>query len=66
LFKKPVFEGKEVKEVLKKNSECDVDFSNELFSSLDEQGRDLMSRMLCKDPAARVTAAEALDHPFLA
>lgn len=52
--------------MIKKNSECEIDFKNENFSSLDEAGRDLMIRMLCKDPTQRVTAVEALKHSFLA
>ncbi len=51
--------------MIKKNSECEIDFKNENFSSLDEVGRDLMMRMLCKDPAQRITAVEALSHSFL-
>lgn len=31
---------------------------------LDEQGLDLLSRMLIYDPSKRITAKSALDHPF--
>ena len=34
--------------------------------SLDEAGRDLLSRMLTYDPLHRISAAEALMHPYFA
>ena len=30
-----------------------------------DDGIDLLSRMLCLSPRSRITASEALDHPFL-
>lgn len=35
-----------------------------LVPSLDGQGLDLLSKMLQYDPARRITALKALDHPF--
>lgn len=37
----------------------------ELFPQANPLGVDLMSRMLMFDPAARITAKEALEHPYL-
>ena len=36
----------------------------EVFPSLDENGIDLLSKMLAYDPNARITASKALEHPF--
>lgn len=36
------------------------------FSSLSPEACDLAERMLVFDPAKRITAAEALEHPYLA
>lgn len=33
---------------------------------VDTQFRDLVGRMTCLDPARRITAADALDHPWFA
>ena len=35
------------------------------LSTLDENGIDLMTQLLCSDPEKRPTAEEALAHPFL-
>ena len=37
---------------------------NAKFSFLSDNGRDLMSRLLCYDPEKRISAKEALKHPF--
>jgi serine/threonine protein kinase len=37
---------------------------NRLIPCLDERGIDLLSRMLCYDPAKRISAAEALSHAY--
>eukprot|EP01126_Amoeba_proteus_P044814 TRINITY_DN499_c0_g1_i9.p2 TRINITY_DN499_c0_g1~~TRINITY_DN499_c0_g1_i9.p2 ORF type:complete len:174 (+),score=38.78 TRINITY_DN499_c0_g1_i9:589-1110(+) len=37
-----------------------------LVPGLDEEGYDLISRMLKYDPAKRITAQGAMEHPFLA
>lgn len=38
----------------------------EIAPTLDPLGLDLLSRMLVYDPAARITAREALGHPYFA
>jgi serine/threonine protein kinase len=36
-----------------------------LVPNLDEMGLDLMDKMLKCDPAERITAVEAMNHPYL-
>jgi serine/threonine protein kinase len=54
-----------VKEVIKKNCECDLNFDNENFKTLPTDARDLFQRMLARDPLQRITARDALSHPYL-
>jgi cyclin-dependent kinase 2 len=35
-----------------------------LLPTLDDQGRDLISRMICYDPRKRISAREAMEHPY--
>ena len=34
------------------------------FRFMTEAGMDLMNRLLCYDPEARITAEEAMKHPY--
>jgi serine/threonine protein kinase len=55
-----------VKEVIKKNCDCEVDFNAEPYASLPADARHLLQAMLTRDPSQRISAREALSHPFLA
>lgn len=35
-----------------------------MFPQLDKKGRNLLKRMLCYDPAQRISAKDAMDHPY--
>lgn len=39
---------------------------SEVVPRLDEQGLELLEVLLQSDPSKRITAAEAMNHPFLA
>lgn len=49
---------------MKKNRQCEFDFSSEIYESFTDGGFDLMVKMLEKEPEKRITAEEALSHPF--
>ena len=51
--------------MIKKNSDCDIDFSSELMTAMPEDCRDLLRQMLSDDANLRITAKDALNHPFL-
>lgn len=43
----------------------EVDFSTHPWPSISESAKELISKMLTRDPKKRITAIEALDHPWL-
>ncbi|KAF3321165.1 calcium-dependent protein kinase 29 [Carex littledalei] len=43
----------------------DIDLESEPWPSISESAKDLLRKMLTKDPKKRITAAEALEHPWL-
>ena len=54
-----MFEGQGVKDVIKRNSECLIDFSE--YNMVDD-GIGLLKQMLEKDPHQRISANHALHH----
>lgn len=65
MLKRPVFEGKESKEVLKRNVDCNINFEAQIYQELPLEAVDLLKRMLAKQPGQRITAEQALEHPFV-
>lgn len=49
-------------ECLCQHSELNMDFTSDIYP---DSAYDLMSKLLTIDPRNRISAAEALDHPFL-
>jgi serine/threonine protein kinase len=41
------------------------DTSSDLWNGISESGKDLISRLLVVDPAARLKAEEVMNHPWL-
>mmetsp|Transcript_30012 Transcript_30012/g.76967 ORF Transcript_30012/g.76967 Transcript_30012/m.76967 type:complete len:720 (-) Transcript_30012:152-2311(-) len=44
---------------------CDITSSFEVTTRLSEEAQDLLRRLICQDPAQRVSATEALEHPWI-
>lgn len=59
-----VFSGKNYKEILNKNTECIVPYPPQYWAKLSPEARDLAQGMLQKDPSSRLSAVEALQHPW--
>lgn len=50
--------------MLAKNRACEVLFNEFLWSRVSPEARDLVARMIAKDPKERITAKDALAHPW--
>ncbi|XP_029161877.1 serine/threonine-protein kinase 17B-like [Nylanderia fulva] len=45
-------------------SRCRLDFPDDLFEDVSEEARDLMRKLMVKDPSERLTVTECLQHPW--
>lgn len=54
-----VFPGKKFNEVLKKNKECVISLEGPAYEFISKEAKDLMLKMLKKDPKERISAEEA-------
>ena len=59
------FPGKSRNTILNKNKECKIDYKSKKYEEVAGDGIDLLGKLLEKHPEKRITAAEALNHPFL-
>ncbi|CAH1103156.1 unnamed protein product [Psylliodes chrysocephalus] len=59
------FAGENDIETLKNVKACDWDFDEEAFSSVSEEGKDFIRRLLLKNKEKRMTAQECLIHAWL-
>ncbi|KAI0984835.1 hypothetical protein GJ496_004613 [Pomphorhynchus laevis] len=58
--------GEEHDEVIENIEKCDTKFTNfHRFGNYSEEARDFISNLLTKDPNKRMSAQEALNHPWL-
>lgn len=60
----PPFNGANVNEVVRKNKECKIDFSAIQLSHISAEATDLLKKLLEVDPAFRISAKDALSHPW--
>jgi calcium/calmodulin-dependent protein kinase I len=61
---RPAFKGKDVQEVLAANKKCEPDFPDKYWSTISPEAKDLVNKLLVKDPAQRISAKDALQHPW--
>lgn len=51
-------------EVLHKNRDCDIKYDGEGWMRVSKEGKDLVRKLLRKDPETRPTAKTVLSHPW--
>jgi len=59
------FSGRNYHEVISKNKEGDIVFEESYWKTLSPEAKDLAQKMVIKDPTARISAKNALQHPWL-
>jgi serine/threonine protein kinase len=65
LFGKSVFKGKTYNEVLNENRNCAFKLTGSEYAQADSIAMTLLVRMLEVNPQSRISAQEALTHPYL-
>lgn len=66
LFGEGVFAGKGHVDILKLNKKCEINHAHKKYDMIDPEAKDLLFKLIEKEPNARLSAAEALHHPFFA
>ena len=61
---RPPFPGDSDKEIMEKVALGKYDLEESPFDQLSNSGKDLIKKLLIKDPKKRITASEALTHPW--
>ncbi|KAK8551751.1 hypothetical protein V6N13_120188 [Hibiscus sabdariffa] len=61
----PPFWGETEKEIFKAVSEGNLDLESQPWPSISDAAKDLIRKMLARDPKKRITAAQALEHPWM-
>ena len=59
---RPAFPGSNIHEILMKNKRCDISFPPKYWDKISREAKDLVHKMLHKDPRLRSSAREALSH----
>ena len=63
---RPAFPGSTCAEVLSKNKRCELLFASKHWDKVSPEGMDITKCLLAKDPKERLSARQALQHPWFA
>lgn len=61
----PPFNGKDNNEILMNVYNASFTFRPKVFNNVSDQAKDLIVRLLTKDPSLRITAVQAYSHPWV-
>mmetsp|Transcript_17960 Transcript_17960/g.20447 ORF Transcript_17960/g.20447 Transcript_17960/m.20447 type:complete len:911 (+) Transcript_17960:197-2929(+) len=59
------FYGETEKQLIQENKRAHVEFPEEDWQSVSVEGRDLVEKLLQRNPSKRISAANALQHPWI-
>jgi serine/threonine protein kinase len=59
------FDSQDDKEIGQKTIQQEISFSHVVWKNVSEEGKDLISKLLQKDPAKRIKIKQVLDHKWL-
>jgi len=62
----PPFYNENISKLFEEIMQADYDFPEEYWGHISDNAKDFISKLLVADPCRRLTAAEALNHPWLA
>ena len=63
----PPFDGESLEQIYKETLEKEIDFdSSAICDLISDDAKDFIKKVLTKDSNERITAAECLNHPWLA
>ena len=61
----PTFKGFRLATIMESNRKCVVEYPDKYWSMVSDDAKDLVERLLEKDPKHRISAAQALEHEWL-
>ena len=61
---RPAFPGANIHDILMKNKHCDISFPPKYWDRISAEAKDLVHLLVHKDPRQRISASEALKHPW--
>ena len=59
------FDSEFPEEIIKNIIDCKYDMNDEFWMKMSDDARDLIKKLLAKDPKDRLDMTEALNHPFI-
>jgi len=59
------FPGDSNKEIIENVMKGEYHFNHDAFKSVSDSAKDLISKLLVKDPNSRLTADQAFNHPWI-
>ncbi|KAM3141261.1 hypothetical protein pb186bvf_006646 [Paramecium bursaria] len=62
---RPAFQGKSYNSIVQQNKESIINFNIPAFEVVSEAAKDLLKKMVMREPALRIRSADALNHEYL-